>query len=117
MIRLTLPYPPSANRLWRAVGGRNIESAEYRKWKASCRWLTVSDGRGPIFKAHYTATITADRPDKRRRDIGNLEKPVSDMLVTLGIVRDDSDAQRITLQWSDKPPAKPAFVHIEVEAV
>ena len=32
MISLTLPYPPSANHLWRAVKGRMIKTAVYRSW-------------------------------------------------------------------------------------
>lgn len=34
---LTLPWPPSVNRYWRAVNGRNILSAEGRAYRASLR--------------------------------------------------------------------------------
>jgi Holliday junction resolvase RusA-like endonuclease len=40
-------------------------------------------------------------PDKRRRDLGNLEKPISDLLQSLGVIDDDSNARAINLQWVD----------------
>ena len=33
MIRLTLPYPVSANRYWRVFGGRVVHSAEARSYR------------------------------------------------------------------------------------
>ena len=41
------------------------------------------------------------RPDKRRRDVANYEKAVSDILVTAGVIEDDSLIEEITLRWAD----------------
>ena len=114
VIRLTLPYPPSSNSIWRAYAGRNIASASYRAWQKDALGSLLGQ-RWPVVTGPYAITITAERPDKRRRDVANLEKPVSDALVKAGVVRDDSDAQRVTLQWSDKPPSKNAVVYVEIE--
>lgn len=114
MIGVTVAYPPSANRLWRAVNGRNIKSAEYRAW-LSLPVLGIKPGKpatGP-----YTMTLTAERPDRRRRDLSNLCKPVEDLLQERGFVRDDCDAQRIVLEWSDRAPGKGAAVHVVIEPV
>lgn len=116
---ITLPYPPSTNRLWRAVNGRNIKSAEYRRWlaegwRADFAQRQVGETRVSV-SGPYKLTIVADRPDNRRRDLGNLEKPVSDLLVALGVISDDCNAQEITLKWSEKPASRPAFVHVTVE--
>lgn len=109
VIQVALPYPPSANRLWRAVKGRNIKSAEYRAWLLdavrAARGATGQSITGP-----YCLVIVVDRPDRRRRDLGNIEKPISDALVAAGLVRDDSDCQRITLYWSDRVPGPGARV-------
>ena len=51
----------------------------------------------------------ARRPDKRRRDLGNLEKVVSDFLQDMKIIEDDSLAESILLEWRDDLPA-PAVV-------
>lgn len=93
MLIAWVKYPPSANRLWRSVKGRNIKSEEYRDWMAGNRPLTYMV-RGP-----YRLLIEAQRPDKRRRDLGNIEKPLSDALVQMGGVEDDCLAEEITLRW------------------
>lgn len=97
---LSMPYPPSANRLWRAVKGRNIKSAEYRSW-IDHAFVVVRGQRPHAIVGAYQLTITATRPDRRRRDLGNLEKPISDCLLQAGVVADDCDAQCITLEWTD----------------
>ncbi|HYE38207.1 RusA family crossover junction endodeoxyribonuclease [Methylocaldum sp.] len=112
MIALSLPFPPSANRLWRAVNGRNIKSAVYRVWEAECAGCILAQRIGRAIDGRYAITIDADRPDRRKRDLGNLEKAVSDALVSCGLVRDDSDADEITIRWSEREPGKGAAVHI-----
>lgn len=49
----------------------------------------------------YHLEIIANPPDRRRRDLGNLEKPISDFLTTVGIVEDDSLAQSILMKWAN----------------
>ena len=113
---LTIPYPPSANRLWRSVNGRAIKSAEYRDWlDEAARFLLTQPGRTPM-TGPYILTLVATRPDWRRRDLGNLEKPVSDLLQHVGLVRDDCDAQSIRLTWSDAAPDPAAGVRVHLEA-
>lgn len=41
------------------------------------------------------------RPDKRARDVFNLEKAVSDLLVAHGIIKDDTLIYRGTVEWAD----------------
>ena len=114
-LRLSLPYPPSANRLWRAVQGRNIKSAEYRAWlHTAATWARVKYREA--LSGPYAITIAVDRPDRRRRDLGNIEKPISDALVQAALIRDDSDCQRLTVFWSDRAPGEGALVHVEIEA-
>lgn len=99
-ITLTLPYPVSTNRLWRAVNGRNIKSAEYRAWEEEAGYMIVSQRPGHI-AGKFDLHLTFGRPDKRRRDLGNLEKPVSDALVRFEVIEDDCLAQKITLEWGE----------------
>ena len=96
---LSMPYPTSANALWRSVKGRNIASAPYRKWMNEATWHIRSQRPREVVGG-YILTITASRPDKRRRDLGNLEKATSDALVKAGVIKDDCDAERIILEWS-----------------
>jgi crossover junction endodeoxyribonuclease RusA len=115
-VTLTLPYPPSANRLWRAVNGRNIKSREYRDWMTEAYAAVLQQYTRPHLPGDYRMTINADRPDRRRRDLGNILKAAEDALVHCGVVQDDSMAQGITLAWSGSEPVKPALLHISLEA-
>lgn len=112
-VTLSLPYPPSANRLWRAVNGRNVKSAEYRRWEKLCRSAVYLNSR--VVTGPYAVTYTAERPDRRRRDIANIEKAASDVLQDLGFIVDDCDCQRVTVQWAPgEPVGKGARVHVEI---
>jgi len=53
------------------------------------------------------------RPDKRIRDLGNLEKATSDLLVKAGVIDDDSDIDSLWLFWAVKPNAEPVEITIE----
>jgi crossover junction endodeoxyribonuclease RusA len=111
-ICLTIPYPPSANRLWRNVPGKGtLKSALYRAWQTaaavSIRQQTREKIAGP-----YCLSLEAERPDRRRRDLGNLLKATEDCLVDCGVITDDSLSERIVMEWSAKAPAKPGALNI-----
>jgi crossover junction endodeoxyribonuclease RusA len=96
---LRLPFPPSANNLFINVkrGGR-IKSPEYRAWITEAGHLLNLQKPKPI-TGRAKVLITAVRPDKRKRDIANLEKPILDLLVTHKILEDDSLVESLTLEW------------------
>ena len=50
-------------------------------------------------KGKYILEIQAVKPDKRRRDIDNLGKSVSDLLVTMGLIEDDHLCQKFSAEW------------------
>lgn len=110
---LVMPYPPSANALWRNVKGRTLKSAAYRSWLQEALLLLRAQ-RAPHVAGSYSLAIVADRPDNRRRDLGNLEKAVSDCLVHAGVIEDDHLAKSIIMAWSDKAPRKPANILVSV---
>lgn len=94
-----LPYPPSANRMWRHVGSKVLRSAEYETWRKAAVLLIHAETRGKGIAGPYGLTLQIGRPDKRRRDLDNLIKPLNDALVLAGAVADDSDCQRIDAAW------------------
>lgn len=115
----TLPWPPSANRIWRNVPGKGtLKSREYRLWIASAMGsiAAVAVSRPCMVKGPFHVTILADRPDRRRRDLDNLAKPILDVLTASAIIEDDHLAATISLAWSDLPPAKPGLVRVSVVA-
>jgi Holliday junction resolvase RusA-like endonuclease len=111
-----MPYPPSANRLWRAVPGKGVlKSGHYRAWLAEALALLRAQRPG-LVPGSYRLTIIATRPDLRARDLDNLAKPISDALKQAGVIEDDSKAASILLQWSESLPVKGGQIRIVVEA-
>lgn len=111
---LKLPYPPSANTIWRVFKGRAIKSAKYRAWLERAQDALRAQDAGEVH-GPYRLTIIATRPDRRRRDIGNLEKPISDALQAYGVIKDDSEAQSIFVMWSADKPNPKAGVSVTLE--
>jgi len=76
-----------------------IKSAEYVAWLLEAG-AEVRRQKPAKINGKYAITITAARPDNRKRDLGNLEKSVSDLLQSCGVIRDDCDAEMILLRWA-----------------
>lgn len=66
----------------------------------------------PIRAIHgpYTIQILAVRPDKRKRDLGNLEKVVSDFLEWMLIIEGDHLAEALSVRWV--PDGDPKTVRV-----
>jgi crossover junction endodeoxyribonuclease RusA len=74
-------------------------SAEYSAWRNEAVWSIKSQARGRSIDGGYIIDVAFQRPDKRRRDLDNLLKALSDALVDAGVLADDSGAQEIHLRW------------------
>lgn len=95
--------PPSANSIWRAVDGKVLKSAEYRSWLKEQAWDLKAQAGSRRMRGHYELTVTFGKLNNRRMDLDNRLKPLGDLLVASGIVRDDSYCQRITASWGSEP--------------
>lgn len=98
---LTLPYPPTANHLFvnnRRTGGR-FASAEYKAWQQYAS-LLLNTQHPPQIKGPVQVQYIYGRPDRRARDVFNLEKAISDTLVKHKIIEDDSLIQRGIVEWN-----------------
>ena len=93
-------YPPSTNVIWRVARNRIIKSAAYRQWLSSQTEFIHSQNRKKLIGS-YSLEIIVRRKDKRRRDIDNFIKPISDLLVTSGMVEDDSLCHIVAATWGD----------------
>jgi len=91
MVMLNLPYPPSINHYWRHVGPRTLISREGRTFRKNvCALLGGSGPRKPPSGGRIALAMDAFPPDRRRRDLDNIAKPVLDALEHAGIYEDDS---------------------------
>ncbi|MBP3955418.1 RusA family crossover junction endodeoxyribonuclease [Gemmata sp. G18] len=106
MTRLWLPFPPSVNNLFvnnPRTGGR-FPSSRYKAWQADA--LEALLKQPDRFHRHVEPVevlYAFGRPDKRARDVFNLEKVVSDFLVKRAILADDSLIHRGTVEWGHTP--------------
>lgn len=93
--------PPSVNNLFATVGRRRIKSRAYKAWLKVAGWEINSQRVQPV-AGRVAVAYAIERPkDNRRRDVSNLEKGLSDLLVTMGIIADDSLIDRISIGWAE----------------
>ena len=79
--RLVLPYPPSMNHYWRRVGPRTLISREGRTFRKNvCALLGGGGPRKPPAGGRIALCMDAFPPDRRRRDLDNIQKPTLDVL-------------------------------------
>jgi crossover junction endodeoxyribonuclease RusA len=79
-------------------------STEYTTWRKQAEWAVAGQVKGQKIAGEYTLEIAAVKPDKRRRDLGNLEKAVSDLLQKVKVIEDDYLCQDIHLRWAKSGP-------------
>lgn len=96
---LRLPYPPSVNALYANAPGRGrVKTDRYSSWLTEAGYAVNRDAKGCV-RGPYALHIAATPPDARQRDLGNIEKPISDLLQSMGVIENDCMAQKISLAW------------------
>lgn len=101
-VTLDIPEIISVNELRRPANVKGkfrlVDSREYLNWKSQMGYVLNSQRPG-IVEGPYALTITVS--SKWRGDIGNVEKQVSDLLKSHGVIDDDKFAQRILIERGD----------------
>ncbi len=108
---LTLPIPPSVNALY-SGNHRRFKSKRYTAWIAEAKTAIAGI---PIIKisGSVEATYRICSPDNRRRDIENYAKAVSDFISDQGFIDDDSNIQRLVMEWADD--VSPGLVEVTIK--
>lgn len=92
---ISLPYPPSVNRIWRQGKNRVFLSAAAAEYYRTTGWLLK--GCQTFSIERLSITIGVHPPDRRKRDIDNILKVTLDTLQRCGIVSDDNQFDAIHL--------------------
>lgn len=102
-VHFYLPYPPPLSACYRNHPryGR-VKTGVYKAWETQAGFQLKAAGVLPL-TGEVKALYEFGRPDKRRRDLGNLEKSVSDCLVKFGVIEDDSHIIDLRLCWMNQP--------------
>jgi Holliday junction resolvase RusA-like endonuclease len=99
VIKIHLPRPISVNALYRNVPGKGrVKTKDYRVWERAAKWEILAQG-SPRMSGPYEIEILV-RPG--REDVPNLEKCVSDVLQSAGVIENDRLCQRLIIAWSDR---------------
>lgn len=108
-----LPYPPSANHYWRMWRNRIVIGKEGRAYRTHVR--SALQGRvGEPLTASLAVHVVAFPPDRRRRDIDNVQKALLDALEHAGVFRDDSQIVWLLTEKAEVVPGGKVIVTIRV---
>jgi Holliday junction resolvase RusA-like endonuclease len=109
-LKLTLPYPPSANSLTAVVRGRRVKTREHRRY-ALVVARVASDVEVAVLEGPLVLTVDVYRP-RRSGDLDNTLKAIQDSLKGI-LWRDDAQIVEIRARrFDDKHEPR---VEVEVE--
>ncbi|WWQ12968.1 RusA-like Holliday junction resolvase [Ralstonia phage PQ43W] len=104
-LTLRLPWPPSVNRIWRAVGGRVLLSSAARRY---CKQAAnaLPRGRAEPLTGRLVVWLHLCPPATLGSvwDIANREKLVADVLTQQRVWLDDSQIDIITIVRGEPVP-------------
>lgn len=102
MITFSLPFPISVNAMFADGKTRRHKSQRYADWIIEAGYVLKTHRIKPIIGPVHLRYLLQEGFDNRRRDLGNYEKGVTDLLVEHGIIEADDGriVREITLRWS-----------------
>ena len=97
-----LPWPPSMNHYWRRVGAKTLISRDGRKFRREVLDTIFELSRQfEMRRLHVTGRLSVEidayPPDRRRRDLDNVLKPLLDALQHAGVYDDDSQIDSLKI--------------------
>ena len=99
IFHLELPYPPTVNNYTTVSRGRKILSEKGRAYKDEAELLLMQQVHNPVpLEGPLKVYIQVYVPDRRRRDMDNILKPILDQLGENGFYEDDSQVDDIQIQ-------------------
>lgn len=98
-MKLTIPYPPSTNRLYRNMKGTMVKSAEARDYAFNVALLARTHHLKP-FEGEVVVTMDFYRP-RKSGDLDNRLKAVLDALQGTGFVNDNQVVEIIARRFDD----------------
>lgn len=98
---ITVPPPPSANKLWRSIPGKpRVRSQEYAAWIAVAGWEVRRQMVGvPPIDCRFNVSIQVP---VSRRDSDNWVKPLLDICEKAGVVTNDGNMHTVQVEPVDR---------------
>lgn len=110
-MRLSLPYPPSINHYWRRAGRFIHISSEGKRFRSDVAEILAREHIDPLL-GRLAVRVELEPPDRRRRDIDNVQKPLLDALQHGGAYEDDCQIDWLLTERKEKKPGGATTVSI-----
>lgn len=112
----TLPFPPSLNHCWGAKGKVRFLSAKYKAFLEDVA-LVVAGTKlvEPTSDGYYVELLVAP-PDRRKRDLDNVVKPILDAMTRCCVWQDDCAVARLVVERAEPVAAGCVEARVGVNA-
>lgn len=108
-----LPWPPTANTIWRTAGRRTYLNAAYKEF-LGLAGIMLAKQRGRKFTGPVRVEILLYPPRNFRFDIDNRVKPTLDALTKAAVWDDDSQVCELTVKRAEvQKPDGLAWVRVQ----
>ena len=110
--------PPPLSACYNNIAGRGrVKSKKYKAWIVEQMYADqmlrcYSD---PLIKVPVKLVVAIYKPDRRKRDLDNLWKPICDLMVSCKILEDDSLIHDERMFWTPHSH-RPVVINIETVA-
>lgn len=102
-LSIVLPYPPTANHIWKVARGRIILTERGRMYRRAVAMSVLAQlGLSKAIQCDLVMVIEAMPPDRRRRDIDNIQKATLDALTHAKVWKDDSQVRDLRTYFGDR---------------
>jgi len=117
-ITINLPWPPSVNAVWKTTARGKFahiyKTEEGKKYCARVGKILMMMGKPSLGNARLSMVVEAYPPDRRRRDLGNLDKVLSDALQAAGVFDDDEQIDDMRyVRHAIEAPGR-VIVHLQI---
>ena len=112
MLKLELPWPPSINHYWRHAVSKKRAVVYLSDEGRAYHGLVKKIASGAV-SGRLRVIITAYPPDKRKRDLDNVQKALLDSLVKCGVIEDDSHIDDLRIVRAESIKDGKVVVNIE----
>lgn len=114
-LKLKFPYSPSINHYYGQRGNRRFIKKEGKEYREAVTKEVLKAAPRMGIMDDLIVIIDMYPPDRRKRDIDNVQKCVLDSIEHSGLIIDD--CQIVELTTRKHPPIKGGAIHVEVKCV